>query len=124
MTQSSSTITVKTPNVMKGVYRAPEIVHQSTLFDNKIDIWAFGCILFEMITKQEAFEGEGEIRKFMAAPGTTLVLTTDYRGVDEKIATFAKSLEKLINETLEVDCNRRPTANSILKRLDRLIRTK
>ncbi len=27
--------------------------------DTRADIWAFGCVLYEMITGQRAFEGEG-----------------------------------------------------------------
>ena len=103
---------------MAPVYRAPELVRQRQPFDNKIDIWAFGCVLFEMTTQQQAFRGEGEIRKFMAHPGEITVFESDYAEVNEDIVMSAKWVAALINEMLQVDFNRRPSADSVLKKID------
>lgn len=35
------------------IYRAPEILMQHTDYDQKIDMWSLGCILFELFTKQQ-----------------------------------------------------------------------
>src|SRR5262249_7226154 len=39
-------------------YMAPEQARGKKV-DRRVDIWAFGCVLFEMLTGKRAFEGEG-----------------------------------------------------------------
>lgn len=48
-----------TPGVVLGTaaYMAPEQVRQKPV-DRRADIWALGCVLFEMLTAQPAFAGE------------------------------------------------------------------
>ena len=106
---------------MAPVYRAPELVRQRQPFDNKIDIWAFGCVLLEMTTQRQAFRGEAEIRKFMAHPGEITVFELDYHEVNEDIVMSAKWVEGLINEMLQLDFNRRPSADFVLKKIDTCI---
>jgi serine/threonine protein kinase len=36
-------------------YRSPELVKDHKLFNNKSDIWAMGCILYEIVTEKKAF---------------------------------------------------------------------
>lgn len=38
-------------------YRAPEILLGSKQYSNKVDIWSFGCIVVELLTKKVAFSG-------------------------------------------------------------------
>jgi len=40
-----------TPHVGSGCYRAPEIIAGNGQYDFAVDIWALGCILFEMVSK-------------------------------------------------------------------------
>ena len=40
-----------TPRVGSGSYRAPEIIAGTGDYDSAIDIWALGCILFQMVSK-------------------------------------------------------------------------
>jgi serine/threonine protein kinase len=43
----------------KEIYRSPEILIGKGGFNNKADIWAFGCIVFELFTHgQKAFEND------------------------------------------------------------------
>ncbi|VEL29008.1 unnamed protein product [Protopolystoma xenopodis] len=42
-------------------YRAPEIILGSNNYSDAIDIWSFGCILFEMVTGEVLFAGDSEI---------------------------------------------------------------
>lgn len=51
---------MNTPYVVSRYYRAPELILASNRYDTSVDIWATGCILFEMITKTAMFPGESE----------------------------------------------------------------
>ncbi|KAI3643072.1 hypothetical protein MP228_012627 [Amoeboaphelidium protococcarum] len=42
-------------------YRAPEIILKFQQYDQSIDIWAFGCILYEMVNLQPLFDAQTEI---------------------------------------------------------------
>lgn len=51
---------MNTPYVVSRYYRAPELILGSHYYDCSIDIWAAGCILFEMLTKTPLFPGDSE----------------------------------------------------------------
>lgn len=51
---------MNTPYVVSRYYRAPELILASSHYDTSIDIWAVGCMLFEMLTKIAIFPGESE----------------------------------------------------------------
>ncbi|CAL6063026.1 Kinase [Hexamita inflata] len=46
-------------------YRAPELVLGSTIYDQKIDIWSFGCIMAEILLGQPLFPGESSVDQFV-----------------------------------------------------------
>jgi serine/threonine protein kinase len=41
-------------------YMSPEIIKQKRDYTNKIDVWALGCVLYELITLQKLFDGTNE----------------------------------------------------------------
>jgi glycogen synthase kinase 3 beta len=49
-----------TPYVVSRYYRAPELILGSNKYTMSIDVWAAGCILFELMTKTPLFPGESE----------------------------------------------------------------
>lgn len=51
---------MNTPYVVSRYYRSPELVLGCFKYDFSIDIWATGCILFELITKKPMFPGDME----------------------------------------------------------------
>ena len=42
-------------------YRAPEIVLKPGYYDEKVDMWSFGCVLYEMMTNFGAFRADSEV---------------------------------------------------------------
>ena len=40
------------------MYRAPEVMLEYNKFNNKIDMWSLGCIIYEMVTKIALFRGK------------------------------------------------------------------
>jgi glycogen synthase kinase 3 beta len=51
---------MNTPYVVSRYYRAPELILACNKYDYSIDIWATGCILFELMMKTPMFPGEAE----------------------------------------------------------------
>lgn len=51
---------MNTPYVVSRFYRSPELILGSSLYDYSIDIWAAGCILFELLTRTPLFPGSSE----------------------------------------------------------------
>ena len=51
---------LNTPYVVSRYYRAPELILASNRYDFSIDIWATGCIIFELLTKTPMFPGDSE----------------------------------------------------------------
>jgi serine/threonine protein kinase len=49
-----------TPYVVSRYYRAPELIFASNMYNEAIDIWAVGCILFELLTRTPLFPGDSE----------------------------------------------------------------
>lgn len=41
-------------------YRAPELLVGSSTYDNKVDVWAIGCIFAELVTGRALFAGESD----------------------------------------------------------------
>lgn len=63
----------QTDYVVTRFYRAPEVVLLASQYTKSIDIWAAGCILCELITRQPLFAGKDykdQIRKILAVLGT------------------------------------------------------
>lgn len=44
-------------------YRAPECLMTDGYYDYKMDIWGYGCILYEIITKDPLFPGKNELNQ-------------------------------------------------------------
>jgi serine/threonine protein kinase len=46
-------------------YRAPEILKENAKYNNKVDVWAFGCILYELSTGQKLFPNDWAVMEYV-----------------------------------------------------------
>jgi serine/threonine protein kinase len=100
-TDSPTALTVTHEGVLVGTtaYMSPEQVCGQPV-DRRTDIWAFGCVLFEMLTGQAAFERETRSETIAA------VLERDPPW-DRLPSTTPHSLRQLLERCLEKDPKRR-----------------
>ena len=102
----------------KQSYRAPELLRDPKLtFNKKVDIWSLGCILFELITGQKAFESDFHVFEFLAS-SSKRELSNSSNWLDELLKT---SFTSVIDTTLQSDYRKRPSADSLLNVIDDLI---
>ena len=45
-------------------YRAPELTLESSVFTNKVDVWALGCIFVELLAGKQAFKDDWKVREY------------------------------------------------------------
>jgi serine/threonine protein kinase len=88
------------------IYMSPETV-KNKWYDNKVDIWALGCILYELITLDCAFYSNNMQGLFV------LISTAQYKKYKIKDNQFLKLIEKL----LQVNPNRRLNIDQLISYL-------
>jgi serine/threonine protein kinase/Tol biopolymer transport system component len=97
-------------------YMAPEQL-EGRETDARTDIWALGCVLYEMATGVRAFEGKSQ------ASLIATIMHTDPRPLREAAPASPPSLDRLIRECLAKDPEeRRQSAGDIRRELNRIAR--
>jgi serine/threonine-protein kinase len=90
-------------------YMSPEQCRSSTLVDHRSDVYALGCILFELIAGQPPFDGD--VRQ---------VIDLQRRGNPPRALTLSSNcppaLDELIAEMLAKDPTARPTCMAAVQR--------
>jgi tRNA A-37 threonylcarbamoyl transferase component Bud32 len=82
-----------------AAYMSPEQAKGKSV-DRRTDIWAFGCVLYEMVAGRQAFEGE-TVSDVLAA---VIMREPDWTAVP---ASTPASISKLLRRCLEKDSKRR-----------------
>lgn len=96
-------------------YMAPEQVNTSALVDHKADIYAFGCMAYELLSG-EAPLAKPSLRATMAAQ-----LSEIPAEIGEQVAGVPADIASLVMQCLEKDPLRRPhSASAIVRAIDRL----
>ena len=88
------------------LYMAPEIINGEK-YNNKVDIWALGCIIHELCTLKFCFESNsinGLVDK---------IINSNHEQINIKV--YGNDLQNLINSLLNIDYKKRPTVEEILK---------
>ena len=81
-------------------YMAPEQLQRQEV-DHRTDIFAFGALLYEMVTGRKAFDAESR------ADLVAAILTTDPAPIPASVAAATRALEPLIRRCLAKDANQR-----------------
>lgn len=120
-----------TPLVGTKWYKAPEIIFSKKDYDNKVDIWSFGCLIaelflleplfpgatdFEMINLIFSFLGYGKKEEEFLQPKLQLNYKEIVSDIFETTFDCADSLAiDLMKKMLVVMPNERPTIEDVLK---------
>lgn len=118
LTTEGTSNLARTTHYSRGTpsYRAPELI-RDVKYTNKVDIWAIGCILYELIFKTKAFPGDGAVLLYAhenMSSGHTLPLPFKPDTVPDKAREAF--LSKIILRMLNIDANSRPAAQQLYKR--------
>jgi serine/threonine-protein kinase len=92
-----STVTISETGVIVGTpaYMAPEQARGEPV-DKRADIWAFGCVLYEMLTATPAFRG-----------GTTTDILAAVIAKDPDLTRVPAKIQRLLRRCLEKDRRKR-----------------
>lgn len=86
-------------------YRAPEILQERCSYNNRVDIWALGCILYELISKRKAFSGDIDVLYYGGHLGSLPIPL-----LPEMPEVLESHLYGIICELLCINPNNRPSA--------------
>jgi len=106
-----------------STYRAPEL-RPNKKFNNKVDIWAVGCIFYEVVFLQKAFSSDYDVASFVQRKEST---TSDGLGFPFDSGIFRNIrngcgsetpefeplkaiIQQVIGDTLNIDPLARPSA--------------
>lgn len=100
-------------------YRAPELVKETIrlgdaryTYNNKVDVWAFGCILYEILSQKRAFSGDEAVLNYALAKGDpTFQIAVLWKSLGE---ASSRILSELTLAMLQIDGPQRPAARDIL----------
>uniref|UniRef100_A0A915ABQ3 non-specific serine/threonine protein kinase n=1 Tax=Parascaris univalens TaxID=6257 RepID=A0A915ABQ3_PARUN len=98
-TRSLASTVVGTPN-----YLSPEIC-EGRAYNQKSDLWALGCVLYELCELQRAFDGEN-------LPSIVMKITKGKHGPIS--VHWSAGLKHLIESLLDLNENKRPLLKEIL----------
>jgi len=105
-----------TTNLLRGTesYRAPEVLTNQK-YNNRADIFALGCIIFEIITSQKLFSNDWEVHEY----GKTGDSIFPERWSFATSGSRLYDLGHLASTMLSIDPTQRPNAVEIRRQLRR-----
>jgi tetratricopeptide (TPR) repeat protein len=105
-----------TTSVGRGTegYRAPELVRREVkyTYSNKVDMWAIGCIFYEIVVKSKVFPEDWEVVQFaeLVKRGRTVTVSLEGHMLPGERRDF---ISRAIKELLDIDPHRRPRADAL-----------
>jgi len=93
-------------------YRAPELLTATPFYNAKSDIWAVGCIFYELTAKAKAFIGDIGVHIYATSPRNLSIPQSRFDWTIEQGAR-REDMELLIAQMLKVDCKARPSSSDL-----------
>jgi serine/threonine protein kinase len=90
-------------------YRAPELLGEHRFYNNKSDIWALGCVLFELATSRRVFSDDWETMKY-AETREKVVMPQNLYSPGIRKTKARVEIEKLVQAMLQINHVKRPSA--------------
>ena len=109
------TIQDNTANVGTLSYMAPEIININNKeckyckYGNKVDIWALGCIIYELCTLEKCFYSEGVLENI------ELINSCFYKKMDKN-----NEYQKIIDKLLKINPDDRPNIDQVYDLINNL----
>ena len=98
-------------------YRAPELLGQYTpQFNNKVDIWSIGCIVYELAARHKAFADDVSVFRYSLGG---ITLSPIFNETFDNVT--AAAIDKIIRDILQIDPSLRPTAATLLADIGELL---
>ena len=106
-----------TSNERRGTetYRAPEVIHPG-YFNNKADLFAVGCIIFEIVTGNNLFKSDWEISEYARKKDSILSNRWPVAPIESRL----HRLGDLCTELLSIEPQFRPGASQTFERLQNI----
>ena len=96
-------------------YRAPELLKEISFYNNKSDIWALGCILYEVATKKKAFSDDWGVLQYDQSGKKISISDDQYVSLVIQKSEKRNDIEKIVQAMLECDFSKRPSAKKLLR---------
>jgi len=104
-------------------YRAPELLREVGRFNNKSDVWALGCVIYEVATHKKAFPSDWGVIEYSISSILKLPLPwpewTEFRGDGERLSieydfeTYFPQLRAQLRAMFSLDPSMRPTTDAL-----------
>ena len=98
-------------------YKSPELIQKHATYNNKVDIWALGCILFELATGRKAFHNDSGVMLYAQSNGRSARPEFPALSVTQRCRTY---LEELTFSMLAIEPNHRPKARDMVEAVESL----
>src|SRR5436190_16344683 len=94
-----------------GGYRAPELLKEFSKYNNKVDIWAMGCILYELVVGKKAFVDDWSVLLF--SQSTKRLQAPQDRLIDQ---LWAREITNLLDDMFQLEPEKRDRATNLCRR--------
>jgi len=99
-------------------YRAPELLRAQPNFTNKVDIWALGCILYELATTTKAFGNDWATKEYSQEPKQVLSISVPSEFLEHHLSEHLLRLLHRVPKERPRASNIRPLFSSYCQLLD------
>lgn len=88
-------------------YRAPELIREGR-YTTKVDIWALGCIVYEIVTQLKAFHDDWQVLRYADAK-----IPLNLPAIEDHIGPSSDFFRSLTDKTLNWEWTQRPSAQDL-----------